>query len=207
MALIQLHCSYLQVAELRARASSLLALLWMESSSLSQLLLQLPLPIGQCWIGAARKEPVILNQFCATGSYEGFNNMCTKEWKKKATEERSDWWYEELWLGVGTLKSKWRTMNKQHARAHAYQFLRRPESSTRGHVQSECTTKSCWTNVNEYDVSFRSFRLFKNVCFNTGTNQKLKSQSQSLWKKQLTSTYIQSGVAATFISPAISQVN
>lgn len=38
-----------------------------EPPSLSQLLLQLLLPSGQCWIGAARKEPVILNQFCATG--------------------------------------------------------------------------------------------------------------------------------------------
>lgn len=46
-----------------------------EPPSLSQLLLQLLLPSGQCWIGAARKEPVILNQFCATGK-----GVCWLDW-------------------------------------------------------------------------------------------------------------------------------
>ncbi len=62
--------TYLQAS--LGRSCQLLGPVLAEPPSLNQLLLQLLLPSGQCWIGAARKEPVILNQFCATGKGEGW---------------------------------------------------------------------------------------------------------------------------------------
>lgn len=87
------------------RSCQLLDPVLTEPPRLSQLLLQLLLPTDQCWIGAARKEPVILNQFCATGKgeccldwgwiygwevgyiYNGQDRMVA-EWKKTFFEDR-----------------------------------------------------------------------------------------------------------------------
>lgn len=83
----------------------------------SQLLLQLLLPSGQCWIRAARKEPVILNQFCATGKEDGlgwgtgggqkvnWTNVWPWEDGHMVKEMRQTWcWWCRAW---GT----WKTTN------------------------------------------------------------------------------------------------
>ena len=66
---VRLLPSYLQAAPVRATGPPASAHL--EGSCLGQLPLHPLLLACQHWIRAARKEPVILNQFCATGRRGG----------------------------------------------------------------------------------------------------------------------------------------
>lgn len=92
------------------RSCQLLDPVLTEPPRLSQLLLQLLLPTDQCWIGAARKEPVILNQFCATGKGE-----CCLDWGWIYGWEvgyimgRTEWWRSER---RHFLKTGWQRIDK-----------------------------------------------------------------------------------------------
>lgn len=78
------------------RSRQLLGPVLAEPPSLSQLLLQLLLPSFQCWIGAARKEPVILNQFCATGKRGMSVGLGMYLWMGGGYKMSStEWWWSE----------------------------------------------------------------------------------------------------------------
>lgn len=86
--------TYLQTS--LGRCCQLLGPVLAEHTSLSQFLLQLLLPSFQCWIGAARKEPVILNQFCATGEGECWLDWGVYSWMGGGDGmNRTEWWWSE----------------------------------------------------------------------------------------------------------------